>query len=187
MKTFVSQRREYFWLAATAVVSLPLVFALCQAIWHTPYPIGETIALLEDDLNAPSPAGFFDPTIRSWYRPLFHSTWWTLWRLTGSLDGTLFWFKIVELSAIVALVALFLWYLRPRTLLESAAATFGVAVLVGMPGLRTNLELPVLMTLVGMPMAMLVWILLEHEPRWWHPLAIVSLTFLAIGYKEQGW
>lgn len=186
MKGVAPERREYFWLAATVLVSLPVLLDLWWAMWRTPYPIGETVALLEDDLNVSSPSAFFDPRIRSWYRPLFHSTWWALWRATGSLDGMLFWFRIVELSAVVALVTLFLWYIRPRTFLEGAAATFALAVLLGMPGLRTNLELPMLMTLVGMPLALLVWILVERSARWWHPLLIVSLTLIAIGFKEQG-
>lgn len=178
--------REYLWLAAVVLVSLPLLLNLCAAMWRTPFPISETVALLEDDLSVSTPAAFFNPAVRSWYRPLFHSTWWTLWHLTGSLDGMLFWFRVVELSAVLMLVALFLWSVRPRSLLDGAAATFSLAVLLGMPGLRTNFELPMLMTLVGMPLALLVWMLLERDARWWHPLAIVALTLIAIGYKEQG-
>ena len=180
------RQRAYLWFAAVVLACLPSVLSLLWAMWRTPYPIGETVALLDDDLSAPSPIAFFDLARHSWYRPLFHSTFWVLWRLAGSLDGMLFWFKLFQLGAVVVLVALFLWFLKPRTFLDAAAATFAVAVLLGTPGLRTNLELPLLMTLVGMPLAMLAWVIVERHARWWHPLALVALTLIAIGYKEQG-
>ena len=40
--------------------------------------------------------------------------------------------------------------------------------------------------IVGMPLIVLVWILLQRVPRWWHAPAIVALTLVAIGFKEQG-
>lgn len=178
-------RRQYGWLAAVLALTLPLVFDLCEGMWRTPYPISETVALLQ--LYSEAPLGsLFDPTVRSWYRPLYHLSWWTLWHGTGSLDAALFGFKVFEITAVLALVGLFVWHLRPRTFIDAAAATFALAVLVGTPGFRANLEIPLLMTLVGMALAMLVWILLEREHRWWHPPVIVALMLIAVGFKEQG-
>jgi len=42
-------------------------------------------------------------------------------------------------------------------------------VLVGTPGFRDNLELPLIYTTVGMPLLLIVWILVESKHRWWHP------------------
>jgi hypothetical protein len=175
---------EYGWVAGVLAVSLPLVVALCAAMWHSPYPISETVGILEDvDV---SPNSFFDPRVRSWYRPLFHSTLYVFWRGTGSLDAALVLFKILEVVSAGSLIVLFIWQLRPRSLFEGAAAAFATAVLIGTPGFRDNLELPVLMTLVGMPLIVIVWMLLEREHRPWHTPAIVALLLVAVGYKEQG-
>ncbi|MBM4194730.1 MAG: hypothetical protein FJ202_10190 [Gemmatimonadetes bacterium] len=179
------RRREYSWFAAILGISSPLVLSVCGALWRSPYPISETVSLLTDDLFA-SPLSFFDSTTRSWYRPLFHLTWWGFWRATGSLDAVLFWFTCVEVTAVALLLVLFMWHLRPRTLIEGAAATFAVAVLAGTPGFRENLEIPMLMTLVGMPLALIVWMLLQRDHRPWHGPAIVVLMLIAVGFKEQG-
>ena len=185
MEGVVLRRGWNPWLVATALISLPLLLNLCETMWRSPYPIHETVGLLQSYGDA-SPASFFDPTELSWYRPLYHLTWWMLRHTTGSLNSTLFWFKTIELSSVVVLLALLIWYLRPRSLLDCAAATCAGAVLVGTPGFRTNLELPLLMTLVAMPMALAVWMLLERGPRWWHAPVILVVTLVAIGFKEQG-
>ncbi|HEY6510206.1 MAG TPA: hypothetical protein VIY56_19420 [Vicinamibacterales bacterium] len=178
------RRRELAWFAAVLALSMPLLFALCAAMWNSPYPISETVGILED--AGSSPNSFFDPRVRSWYRPLFHLTFYTFWRGTGSLDSAMVLFKVLEVTSVAALVVLFIWQLRPRTPFEGAAATFAVAVLVGTPGFRDNLELPLLMTLVGMPLILIAWMLLEHDHRAWHAPAIVGLLLLAVGFKEQG-
>jgi len=185
MEGSASARRQHVWLAAVLVIALPLIFDVCEGMWRTPYPISETVSLLQLYADA-SPSSFFDPTVRSWYRPLYHLTWWTLWRGTGSLNAALFWFRVLEITAVLGLAGLFLWHLRPRTLVEAAAATLALAVLVGTPGFRANLELPLLMTLVGMSLALLVWMLLERDHRWWYPPAIAALMLIAVGFKEQG-
>jgi hypothetical protein len=174
-----------WWTAAVFAVSAPLVVTLVRVLWRTPYPISETVALLEDVDT--SPASFFlDPTRKSWYRPLYHLTWMALWRGTGSLDTALVLFKGIEVAAVGGLIALLIWHLRPRTPVAAAAATFAVAVLVGTPGFRDNLELPLIYTTVGMPLLLIVWMLVEREGRWWYTPLILALTILAIGYKEQG-
>ena len=179
-------RHRTFWILVVLAVSSPLLFALLVSIWKTPYPINETVAILEDVQRATSSISFFDPTARSWYRPLYFLTWDWLWHGTGSLDTALSLFKMIEVTAPLALVVLFIWQLRPRSLLEGAAAWCAVAVLIGTPGFRDNLEVPLLMTLVAMPLALIVWMLLTRAPRVWHGPTIVLLTLIAIGYKEQG-
>ena len=179
-----NRRQELAWFAGVLGVSMPLLLALCWAMWNSPYPISETVAILED--AEASPNSFFDPRVRSWYRPLFHLTFYTFWRATGSLDSALVLFKILEVTSVGALIVLFIWQLKPRTPFEGAAATFAVAVLVGTPGFRDNLELPLLMTLVAMPLIVMVWAILEREHRAWHAPALVGLLLLAVGFKEQG-
>ena len=174
-----------WWTAAVFAVSAPLLVTLVRVLWRTPYPISETIALLEDVDT--SPASFFlDPARRMYYRPLYHLTWMALWRGSGSLDIALVLFKAIEVAAVAALIALLIWHLRPRTPTAAAAATFAVAVLAGTPGFRDNLELPLIYTTLGMPLLLIVWTLVERERRWWYTPAILALTVLAIGYKEQG-
>jgi hypothetical protein len=176
---------RYRWTAAVFAVSAPLLVTLVRVLWRTPYPISETIALLEDVDT--SPASFFlDPATKSYYRPLYHLTWMALWRGTGSLETALVLFKGIEVVAVGGLIALLIWHLRPRTPIAAAATTFAVAVLVGTPGFRDNLELPLIYTTLGMPLLLIVWMLVEHERRWWYTPVILALTILAIGYKEQG-
>jgi hypothetical protein len=176
--------RPYRWLVLALLATTPLLGALAITIWRTPYPISETIAVLEDVQRATQ--SYFDPTARSWYRPLYFLTWDWLWKGTGSLDTALALFKGLEVLAPVSLVLLMLRHLHPRTLLDGATAALAGAVLIGTPGFRANLEVPLLMTLVGMPMALAVWMFLSRSPRWWHGPTIVLLLLAAIGYKEQG-
>jgi len=164
----------------------PFLVALGVSIWKTPYPVSETIAILEDVQRSSGPLSYFDPTARSWYRPLYFLTWDRLWHWTGSLDMTLSLFKAIEVAAPLALIVLFIWQLAPRSLLQGAAAWCAVAVLIGTPGFRVNLEVPLLMTLVGMPLALFVWMLVTRAPKPWHAPVVVLLTLIAIGYKEQG-
>src|SRR5262245_10305499 len=178
-------RQRAWWTAAVFAASAPLLLSLLRVLWYTPYPISESIALLEDVDTAPV-SFFLDPARKSWYRPLYHLTWMALWRGTGSLDAALFLFKAIEVAAVGGLIALLIWHLRPRTPIAAAAATFAVAVLAGTPGFRDNLELPLIYTTVGMPLLLIVWMLVEREHRWWHTPVILALTILAIGYKEQG-
>lgn len=184
--TLEHRQRCTLWILIVLAASSPLLFALGVSTWKTPYPVSETVAILEDVQHATSAVSYFDPTARSWYRPLYFLTWHGLWRGTGSLDTAFLLFKSIEVAAPFALVVLFIWQLGPRSLLEGAAAWCAVAVLIGTPGFRYNLEVPLLMTLVGMPLALIVWMLVTRAPRLWHGPVIVLLTLIAIGYKEQG-
>lgn len=185
MDRLASSRRGSLWFAAVLLAIAPISVALLLSMWRSAYPITEMISLLED-ADGSTVARFFDPSIRSWYRPLFHLTLWGFWNASGSLLTGLHWFRYLEVGSVLVLLLLFVSYLRPRTSLQAAAALLAVAVMMGMPGFRDNLEIPVLMTLVGMPMALLAWMLLEREYRWWHTPLILVLTMVAIGYKEQG-
>ncbi len=185
MDPVVSRAGDRRWGAALVLVTAPLLIAIGVAMWRAPFPISETVGLIENAESVP-PLKFFDPTWHSWYRPLYHLTWWTFLQVTRSLGSALTLFKGLEVAATATTVLLFIAILKPRRATEWAAGAFSVAVLVGAPGFRENLEIPMLMTLVGMPLALIVWLLLEREPRAWHGPVIVVLTFIAIGYKEQG-
>jgi hypothetical protein len=176
-------RRSHLWVGAVLLTSAPLLVAIGTSVGKAPYPISETVALLEDVENGHS---YFDPTARSWYRPFFHLTFLVFWRGAGSLDAGLVLFRILEVTAAVGLVVLLIWHLRPQTRSDGAAAAFAVAVLVGTHAYRDNLELPLLMTLVAMPMILAVWMIAERDRRAWHGPAIIALAVLATGYKEQG-
>lgn len=174
----------HLWTAVVLAASAPLVVTLCVILWRTPYPVTEAVALFEDVANRP-PTRFLIPDT-SYYRPLFHLTLSALWHNGGSLDATLDWIKLVQIVPVVLLVVALVWHLRPRTSLDAAAAATAVAVLIGSRGFRDNLELPLSYTTVGMPIALLVWILLNRERRMWHGPAIVVLALAAAGFKEQG-
>ena len=173
-----------WWTAALLLASAPLVASLCFTIWRTPFPLSEAVALFEDVARNP-PGRFLTPDT-SYYRPLFHITLSTIWHHAGSLDARLDWIKLLHIVPITAFVGLLCWHFRPRTALDAAAAALAVAVAVGSPGFRDNLEIPLSYTAVGMPIAMLVWMLLERQQRAWTTPAVVALTLVAIGFKEQG-
>jgi hypothetical protein len=65
--------------------------------------------------------------------------------LTPSRAARLAWIKVL-----VALPLLLVWHLHPRDLRTAVAAIVGAAVLVGAPGYRDNLEIPLAYTAVGM-------------------------------------
>lgn len=176
---------RHWWTAAVFAVSAPLLLTLLGVLWRTPYPISETIALLEDAATM-APSRFLDPAARSWFRPWYNLTWTALLKGTGSLDTALLLFRCLEVGAVIALWLLLIWELRPRSLHDAAAAILAVAVIVGIPGFRDNLEIPLLMTLIGMPLVLIVVRLLERNRRWWHGPVIIALTLIAIGFKEQG-
>lgn len=169
-------------------VCAPVVAVLCLTLWRTPLPISEAMAIFEDVVNYPLTRFLIPDT--SYYRPLFHVTISAIWHNAGSLEAALAGIKLLHIVPILLVITVFVWHLRPRTSVEAAAAALAVAILVGSPGFRDNLELPLSYTIVGMPVALLVWIMLARERRMihpvWHQAAIVLLTLVAIGFKEQG-
>jgi hypothetical protein len=179
-----NQPAPFKWTVLVAVVSLPLLAALCVTLWYTPFPISEAVALFEDVARNP-PLHFLVPDT-PYYRPLFQLTLSALWHGAGSLEATLAGVRLLQIVPIVVLAVLFIGHLRPRTGVDAVAAMLAVAVLIGSKGFRDNLEIPLSYTIVGMPMALAVWVLLNRERRWWHSPALVALTLAAIGFKEQG-
>lgn len=173
------------WTAAVLLIVAPIVVTLAVTLWRTPYPVTEAVALFEDVARVSSPARFWVPDT-SYYRPLFHSTLWAIWHTDSSLDTKLALVKLVHIAPILVLVVVFVWNLRPRSTGDAAAAALATAVLLGSPGLRDNVELPLIYTAMAMPITVIVWMLMNQEPRVWHTAAIVALVLVAIGFKEQG-
>ena len=172
------------WLAIAALVVAPVVAAICLTLWNTPLPISEAVALLED-VSRNSRLDFLVPDT-SYYRPLFQVVLSTIWNADLPLDARLAAIRLLQIVPVVALVGLFLFHLRPRSLLEAGAAAAAMAVLIGSPGFRDNLEIPLSYTIVGMPLALAVWHLLVAPPRWWHTPAVLAMSVIALGFKEQG-
>ena len=176
--------RSRLWTGAVLAVTAPFLIVLSLILWQTPYPLSEGVALLEDVASRPASELLLPKS--AYYRPLFHLTLSSAWHAGGSLNTFLAATKLFHIVPAIALVVLFIWYVRPKAPADAAAAIVAVAVLFGSPGFLDNLEIPLTYTIVGMAALMLVWILSERTHRWWHPPAIVALTLLAIGFKEQG-
>ena len=177
-------RRARLWTAVALGVSLPFVIVLCITLWLAPYPITDSIGHFEDVERRPA-ASFLLPS-SSYYRPLFYLTLSGIWNNAPSIDAALTAIRFFHIVPIALLVLLLIRQARPRTPIDAAAAMLAVAVLIGSPGFRDNLELPLSYTIVGMPIVLGVWMLVERERRAWHGAAIVALALTAIGFKEQG-
>lgn len=147
-------------------------------------PVREAVALFEDVARQPV-STFFVPT-GAYFRPLFYAALSALWYQAGSLPAILAGVTLLHIVPVVALVGLFIWHLGPRTFADASVAAVAVAVLVGSRGFRDNLEIPLSYTIVGMPLALAAWMMLERDRRRWHAPLIVALTVVAIGFKEQG-
>ena len=162
----------------------PAVAVLCRTVWETPFPVTEAVAIFEDVANR-APTDVWKPE-SVYYRPLFYLSISAIWHTFQSLDARLTAIRLLHVVPLAALVGLFVVRLRPQSLVEAAVAAAATAVLLGSPGVMDNLELPLGYTLVAMPIAVIVWTLLERKRRPWHAPAVVALTLVAIGFKEQG-
>lgn len=180
----IESRRARLWTIAAAAVALPLVGTLCATLWVAPYPISDSIGHFEDVTRRPASA-FLVPS-SAYYRPLFYLTLSGIWHAAPSIGDALTAVRLLHIVPILALVALLLGHVRPRNALEAGAAMLAVAALVGAPGLRDNLELPLSYTIVGMPALLAAWLLLERRPGLWQHVALAALAAVAIGFKEQG-
>jgi hypothetical protein len=181
----MSAERAGLWTTiAAVVVTAPLLLALCLTLWRMPFPVTEAVAIFEDVANYPLSRFLIPDT--AYYRPLFYATIAAIWHSADRLEAKLSLVRLLHIVPVVVLLAALIAYVRPRSRIEAAAAVVAVAVLFGSPGLRDNLELPLSYTIVGMPLTLLVWMLLNREPRWWHHPAIVVMTLVAVGFKEQG-
>lgn len=183
------------WLVLTALLVAPLLLALVVTMWREPFPINETVAIMEGGgVLDPAPfsltgrqfTALFDVTASAYYRPLYFATWYGLWHAAGDVDTTLLLFRLLEVALVIAVAVLLLRELAPRTPAQAASAVFAMTVLLGMPQFRENLELPLLYTLIGMPLILLVWRMLTGPYRAWHGPAIAAALAVATGYKEQG-
>jgi hypothetical protein len=166
------------------IASLPFLIILCTTLWRGPFPIRETTGQLEDIAQRPA-LSYFVPK-SSYYRPLFEMELWLSWHGASSVRGALGSIKLFHIVPVCLLVLLFIWYVRPTSSLDAAVTTAAVAVLTGAPGFVANLDPPLSITIVGMAAAMIVWMLLERDYHRWHGPAIVVLTLIAVGFKEQG-
>src|SRR6185503_17494144 len=175
--------RAHRWTTLVLALAAPFTAILCLTLWRSPFPLTETVAIFENVTNTATNIWIPDT---SYYRPLFYLMVSTIWHHIGSLDTRLAVLKLVQIVPVIVLIIGFIWHLRPKTFLEAAAASVAVAVVIGSPGFRDNLELPLSYTIVGMPLALIAWVLLNREPRRWHAPVIVALTLIAIGFKEQG-
>jgi hypothetical protein len=172
-------------IGALTVTTGLLLFLLALSLWHTPFALSETVALLED-VERDAPSRFFELD-HAYVRPLFYLTLSAVWHNVGSVRDALAIFKMLHIAAVVWLVVIFIRQLRPRSPIDAAAAMIAVAVLMGHGGFRENLEnLPLNQMMVVMVLSLVVWGLLERDQRAWHAPVIVGLTVIAIGFKEQG-
>src|SRR5436190_16802734 len=159
-----------WWLIVAALVIAPILGAIALALWRTPLPVSEGIALLEDVTRKPRLAFLVPDT--SYYRPFFHILLSTIWNAEMSIEARVAAIRLLQIVPVVALTVLFLLHVRPRTLVDAAVAAAAMAVLLGSPGLRDNLEIPLTYTTIGMPLALAAWHLLLSRPRRWHTPAI---------------
>ena len=175
---------ERFWTMAVVVASAPLLTVLCVTLWRTPFPITETIAFIEDATDRPITRLLSPDT--SFYRPLFYVTISALWQSGAALETRLAGIKMLTIVPVIVLVLTLIWHLRPRTVVEAGAAALAIAVLIGSAGFRENLEIGIAQTIVGMPLALIVWIIMNRDHRGWHTPLVIALMLVAIGFKEQG-
>lgn len=180
----VESRRARLWTLAAAAIALPLVVSLCATLWVAPYPISDSIGHFEDVARRQASA-FLVPS-SAYYRPFFYLTLSGIWHAAPSVHAALTTVRLLHIVPILALVALLIGHVRPRSAVEAGAAMLAVAALIGAPGLRDNLELPLSYTIVGMPALLGAWLLLERRPGAWQAAGIAALALVAIGFKEQG-
>lgn len=176
--------RPAVWTTAAVALTLPFLLALCGTLWQAPFPIGDSVGIFED-VERRDAASFLLPS-SSYYRPLFYLAISAIWHSANSIGEALRTVRLLHVVPVTAVVLLMVWHLRPRTAIEAGAALTAAAVMTGAPGFLGNLELPLSYTIVGMLAALLAWIVLERPRRAWHTAAIVLLTLIAIGFKEQG-
>src|SRR5262249_29283951 len=138
----------------------------------------EAVAIFED-VAQKSPQQFLiaDTT---YYRPLYHLSVMAIWMHGGSLGARLALIKVLHFAPMLALPLLLVWHLRPRDRRTAVAAFVAAAVLIGSPGYRDNLEIPLAYTAVGMLLALVVWTQLESRAASWRTWLVVVLTVVAI-------
>ena len=174
------------WTAAVFVLSIPLFVALAVALWDVPYAISETVAILEDLERRSGAASQVLDIHGPFFRPLFWGTLLAIWEHAATAASALAIYKVLHVATVLLTAATFLFVLRPRVPVDAAAAVIAVAVLLGSPAFRDNLEnLPLnQMAIIGF-ISIVVWWLVSTPGRWHAPVAVL-LTIAAIGFKEEG-
>jgi hypothetical protein len=122
----------------------------------------------------------------TYYRPLYQVALSNVWNSSATLETRLAGIKLLTIVPVLVLYAVLIRHLRPRTALDAVAAALAVTVLIGSGGFRDNLEIGLSYTIVGMPLALIVWVLLNRERRALHTPLVIALTLVSIGFKEQG-
>jgi hypothetical protein len=173
---------RYVWLVLAVV--LPAAVVLTLILWKTPYPISEGVAIVED-VSSTSDLQFLRPA-RYYYRPLFFASVFIAWHGSATPDGFVATERLMMIGPIATLLVLLLIRLRPRTMVDAAAAVFAFAVLLGSAAFFDNTEIPLTFTIVGMPAMLGVWMLAERAKGPAPTALFLALAVLAIGFKEQG-
>ncbi|MBM3778074.1 MAG: hypothetical protein FJW23_07520 [Acidimicrobiia bacterium] len=178
-----AQRR---WFAGSVLAVTPFLVALACALWVVPYAISETVGVLEDLEQRSGPArALFEPQA-----PLFRPAFWgalrVIWDGAASIPDALATYRVLHIATVLSVPLAFLLIVRPASAAEAAAAALALATLVGSPAFRDNLEnLPLNQMMVITLIGLLVW-QLAAAPGWWRGPVILLLTFVAIGFKEEG-
>jgi hypothetical protein len=128
------------WTLVVVILAMPILATMCVDIWRTPMPVNEAVALFEDMAKQP-PSRFFTPDT-TYFRPFYQLLVGGLWRSDAPVDARLGAIKLTTIVPLALLVMLLIACCRPLTLVDAAAATVAVAVLLGSPGLRDNLDWP---------------------------------------------
>ncbi len=176
--------RPGLWSTVALVACAPFIIILCRTLWHTPFPITEMVAVLEDVAEKPV-AQFFDPH-RAYYRPFSRVLYSVIWNAGGTVDSRLMAIRLLTIGPAVLLTVLFVQSLRPRTALEGVTAAFAVTVLTGSAGFLENLEIGMSDTMVIMAITIFTWILLNRHGGRWQTLLLAACVVTAVGFKEQG-
>ena len=170
----------------TMAAVVPIVGLLALALWRVPYPISETVAILEDLDQKPLRELLIGSAV--YFRPGFWLMLYSIWHAAASPAEALFFFKILHITTAVGLLALFVAAVAPTTFTEAAGALAAFAVLVAAPGFRDNLEnLPLNHMLLEMGIALAIFLLIQgiEERRWRDGVAIV-LSAIALSLREHG-
>jgi hypothetical protein len=173
-------------LFCTLAAVVPIIGLLALALWRFPYPISETVAILEDLEQKPLRELLIGNGV--YFRPGFWMMLYSVWHAAASPTAALFFFKILHIATAVGLLALFLTAVAPTTLAEAAGALAAFAVMVALPGFRDNLEnLPLNHMLLEMVIALAIFLLIQgvEERRWRDGVAIV-LSAIALSLREHG-
>ncbi len=169
-------------------VAVAAIFAggLAALMHRLPYPISETIAILEDLEDHSGAARDAFDLASPFFRPAFWGTLELIWAVDSSVEARMALYTHLHVAVVAVVLLLLVVALRPRTLPDGAAATLALAVVVGSPSFRDNLEnLPLNQMMVLTALALVTWLLLEAPGRR-HGWLALCLAAVGLGFKEEG-